>query len=366
MRFIPNKNANFAAMNILFDHIEHLLLNHPCVIVPQFGAFVTMECASTRAEGEEVFFPPLRIVRFNPDLVADDGLLVKSVRETYRLNEGEAKRKIQKAVLDLRQQLLADGQVDFGSIGLFSQDEDGHVSFAACQAGIVTPQFFGLDAFAMSKLSSRQRANTKLQVQRTLPEEESDRHNITIRISRKLVRYVAATAAAIILGVLFSVPVNEYTQQASVFPSETASKPAAAPVAPKQAKAKAKVAQPSSETRLSESANSPSRISNSPSQVENTPSQVSNAPSQMVKKAEEKKLEGYCVVLASNVSQRNADRYVADLQQRGYSNASVYDNGKMLRVVLTGFTDESQAATEKTRLNKLSKEFASAWVMQIH
>lgn len=352
MMYIRNKRANFAAMNILFNHIEHLLLNHPCVIVPQFGAFVTMECASSRADGEEVFFPPLRIVRFNPDLVADDGLLVKSVRETYRLNDGEAKRKIQKAVLDLRQQLLADGQVDFGSIGLFSQDEDGHVSFAACQAGIVTPQFFGLDAFAMSKLSSRQRANAKLQVQRTMPEEEHDSHNITIRISRKVVRYVAATAAAIILGVLFSVPVNEYTQQATVFPTETTSKPATAPAAPKQAKAKAESAQPSSETRLSESANSPMQVENSPKQVE---AQV-----------QPNKLEGFCVVLASNVSHRNADRYVADLQERGYSNATIYDNGKMLRVILSGFADESTAAAEKTRLNKLSKEFASAWVMQIH
>ena len=50
-----------------------------------------MDSASTRVEGEELFFPPLRVVRFNPNLTEDDGLLVESVRSASHHNTTDAK-----------------------------------------------------------------------------------------------------------------------------------------------------------------------------------------------------------------------------------------------------------------------------------
>ena len=191
-------------MNALSHNIECLLLDHPCVVVPQFGAFVTLASPSVHVDHEALFFPPLRVVRFNPNVLEDDGLLVGSVRRELHCSESEAKHQVQSLVLRLRQKLLAEGQVDFGSIGIFQQDEDGHVTFSACQAGAITPTYFGLDAFVMHRLTDQQRhIKGRRKTLRHAEGADHESSHITIRISRRAVRTVALAAAAILLCVLF-------------------------------------------------------------------------------------------------------------------------------------------------------------------
>ena len=337
MMVIRNKSTNFAAMNRLSQHIEYLLLTHNCVIVPQFGAFVAHTSNAQHADGEDLFFPPKRIVRFNPDLTEDDGLLVGVVQAVQRTTLSDAKRQVQQMILELRQQLLSDGQVDFGSIGIFSQDEDGHVSFSTCQAGIISPEHYGLEAFTMSKLTATERFG-KLADQHKQNAEgfvDTDKH-IVIRISRRSLRYVAAAAAFIAICVLFSAPMSVHRerllQQASLIstPQPTAT------VELKQHEA----VQPETSQATS----------------------VSEEPQRIAQPASEPQ---YAIVLASDVSLKNAERYIADLQSRGYANAQIHDNGKLRRVVLAGYADETEAYNANAALHKVSKEFASSWVMKL-
>ena len=55
-------------MKELSLHIERLLLQHDCVVVPHFGAFVARDTVATHSDQEEIFFPPSRLVRFNPEI----------------------------------------------------------------------------------------------------------------------------------------------------------------------------------------------------------------------------------------------------------------------------------------------------------
>ena len=297
-------------MNELSRHIECLLLSHDCVVVPQFGGFVTMATNAMREETEQLFFPPIRVVRFNPDLMEDDGLLTTAIREQHHCTPTEAKRHIQRMVLDLRQQLLTDGQVDFGSIGMFSQDEDGRVSFSPCQAGVVTPQFFG-----------HRRGS---QFEALGHEGGSDSQHITIHISKRSLKNVVAAAAIILLCALFSSPLEEAiapSNQASLLPSE-----------------------PTTEVRQNVTTPAPSVSVLGGSAVETVPpieSVAASAPSSPVEaaapSAESRPAGNYCIVLASDVSKKNANRYVETLQKRGFANARVYNNGKMNRVIIDGF-----------------------------
>ncbi|MBO5704071.1 MAG: SPOR domain-containing protein, partial [Bacteroidaceae bacterium] len=52
-------------MIALARHIESLLLKHDCVIVPDFGGFVTQQVAARYVEDEGLFLPPYRSVGFN-------------------------------------------------------------------------------------------------------------------------------------------------------------------------------------------------------------------------------------------------------------------------------------------------------------
>lgn len=337
-------------MNELSQHIERLLLTHDCVVVPQFGGFVTMTANATREDAEQLFFPPIRVVRFNPDITEDDGLLINELREQRHCTESEAKRHILHLVLNLRQQLLADGQADFGSIGLFVQDEDGHLSFSPCQAGVITPDFFGLDAFSMPKLSAAQRNAVHLN-----PHNQAHRHDnttdsrdgITIRISRRTLKNVIAAAAIILLCALFSTPFDEkQTNEASLLPSESVvhvlqpqTKPQVAPKVEKKVETKA-------ETQVEP-------------QVEPKDEPQVEAPVQAEPEIR------YCIVLASNVSQKNADRYVETLKQRGFVSARIYNNGKMNRVVLGNFTTREEAEQMNAELHQTDKEYATSWILAL-
>ena len=259
-------------------------------------------------------------------------------------------------VLDLRQQLLADGQVDFGSIGVFTQDEDGHVTFEPCEAGTVTPSLYGLDPFMMTKITVAQRQSTiKGKRRRALGHRTADRDShITIRISRRALRYTMLSAAAIVVCVLFAIPLDFMktgrAEQASIVPTtvveQTTKAPAPKVVAEKPVEAIAlpKVAEPkATESKVAE-----------PKVVE--PAEV---------KPQAEPAQGYCIVLASNVSKKNADRYLSDLQARGYDKAAIHDNGKMLRVVIAGFTTEDDANKYNSELHHNSREFASTWIMKL-
>lgn len=334
------KSLTFVAMNTLSRHIEYLLLTHNYVVVPQFGAFVTRENSASHAESEDLFFPPNRVVRFNPDLIEDDGLLVGVVRALYRSSVAEAKHKVQSMVLDLRQQLLAESQVDFGSIGVFTQDEDGHVSFEPCKAGAVTPSFYGLDAFMMPKLSAL-KSNLELLVKRQErnKEKEDQERNIIIRINRRTLRYAAMTAAAVLVCVMLAVP-------STFFPTPSTEQASLAPATLTTAKA-------------NHSAVSEKAIAAQPSQPA-----VPAAAQTSTHKAPVCNSK-YCIVLASSVGRVNGERYIESLKKRGFEKVEFYDNQRMLRIVITGFQTEEEATARNSELHHTSKEFANTWVMKL-
>ena len=62
----------------LAKHIEVLLLENDCVIVPGLGGFIAHYRSSIYNKEMREFYPPVRTIGFNPKLVMNDGLLVQS------------------------------------------------------------------------------------------------------------------------------------------------------------------------------------------------------------------------------------------------------------------------------------------------
>lgn len=56
----------------LAQHIEALLLENDCVIVPGFGGFVAHYAPATHVKEENLFLPPTRTIGFNPQLKLND------------------------------------------------------------------------------------------------------------------------------------------------------------------------------------------------------------------------------------------------------------------------------------------------------
>jgi len=357
-----DKVVTLYPMNELSHHIEHLLLTHDCVVVPLFGAFVARISESTREEQENLFFPPLRTVRFNPEITKDDGLLVGEIQSYYRCSTTEAKRSIQAMVLRLRQQLLSDGQVDFGTIGVFAQDEDGQVTFSSCQAGVTTPEFYGLDAFFMPKLKLKPATTRKDRQRQQLQQlqTEEDRDRIVIHLSRRALRRTAAfAAAAVVLAcAIFLLPTDllrqKNIQRASILPNERTEP----------------VTEPATNVKKSESVNAKASKDVTPAlaiqdgqavQASNT---TKNNNSSETAVAPQSSVNNYAVVLASSISRRNAERFIGELNEKGIK-AHTFEKGKMLRVVIDGFATETDAYNECRQIQSMGGELEAAWVMKL-
>lgn len=144
-------------MKELVKHIEILLLDHDCVVVPQIGGFVTCNAPAKYVEEENLFLPPIRTVGFNERLKADDGLLVRSYVEAYDCSDTEARAMLGEQIRDLQQELWETGTYDLGSIGVLMLDERNNVEFSPCQAGTVCPAYYGLDALLFEPLQAEKR-----------------------------------------------------------------------------------------------------------------------------------------------------------------------------------------------------------------
>ena len=137
----------------LAQHIEVLLLENDCVIVPGLGGFVAHYTPAMRVAEENVFLPPTRIIGFNPQLKMNDGLLVQSYMAVYDTDFSDATRIVEKEVAHIFTALHEEGKVDLPNIGELRYSIHGIYDFVPYDHKITTPYLYGLDSFEMQELA---------------------------------------------------------------------------------------------------------------------------------------------------------------------------------------------------------------------
>ena len=86
-------------------HISFLLCEHNCVVIPDFGGFVA-NYESARIDSRSHFmYAPKKSIVFNKSLQNNDGLLVNEIASCEGLTFKQAKKELDKYVLDLKESL---------------------------------------------------------------------------------------------------------------------------------------------------------------------------------------------------------------------------------------------------------------------
>lgn len=324
-------------MNYLAKHIEALIWQHECIIVPQFGGFVTQVQSASVTDAGFSFMPPVRTVGFNDKLLGNDGILVHSYMETYQLNETEAKRLLQTDILEMRELLLREGCYDLGRLGILEQDEDGEIHFIpnnSCTA----PEFYGLEAFDFPVLPSQATVSSipaKDEEKKKMTVAEPAEH-ITLKINRRALHTVLSVAAAVLLFFLVSTPVNTnlWNRNQALLAQDILSS--------------ALKFMPKMETHETPVTVTP--------QTKIQTEKVAPVPAESPHE--------YAVVIASAIPESNAQDLVAHLQKRGIEGATVYKHGAMVRVLFRGFATEAEAHNKMEAL-QANPEFQGAWILQM-
>lgn len=197
----------------LAKHIEVLLLENDCVIVPGLGGFIAHYRSSIYNKEMREFYPPVRTIGFNPKLVMNDGLLVQSYMQTYNTDFPDASRKIENVVNALKEKLYQEGSVSLGQVGSLYYNMNGVYEFEPAENGFFTPSLYGLETFTFQKLAFSTSLNVKKEREERLPRLSANKTNPT---SWHWTRSIAVVAATILLFFLCSVPVkNTYIDEAN-------------------------------------------------------------------------------------------------------------------------------------------------------
>ena len=334
-------------------HIEVLLLTNDCVIVPGLGGFMAHHIEARFDEEDNTFVPPLRTLGFNQNLTINDSLLVQSYIECHDISYPEALHRIEGEVEELRQHLQTDGRYELNDIGVLSLNAEGNLSFAPCEAGILTPALYGLGAFEMLPLQAQKTEASKAEThpqeqqgQTTAMDEEERERAIVIKMS--WLRHAVVVAAAVVAFFMIGTPVsNSYmdsqqgVQQSSFIPISTQAAPAAGEA--DAADMPADGVQESADAAQAHTAGA----------ADEAPESVATAGDE------------YCIVLACQVSRKNAEGFVELLSKSGYTDGRIAD-GKFRRVVYGSYATKDDALEQLRQLRRESKKlFGEGWVMKI-
>ena len=324
------------------------MLSNDCVIIPGLGGFMTHHVEAHYDADDRIFLPPLRTLGFNPQLKLNDSLLIQSYIEAYDISYPEAQRRVEAEVAELRQHLETEGHYELNDIGDLHLNAEGRLEFEPCEAGILTPTLYGLNSFEMLPLQSKvaeAEAETSIKDEETEATEEKSKREHTITIKMSWFRNAVAVAAAIVAFMLIGTPVGNsqlsetYVQQSAFVPLSSVTKAVVAEPAEAQ--------EASNEQAPNEQAEETAETT-----IEET-------------KVAEEVAPYFQLVLASLVTQHNAEIYIDQMKTAGFDEVSLYQTPKMLRVVYGNYASETDAYNALRQLRSQSRQFAEAWVLKI-
>ena len=356
--FISKFCRNFALVIELERHIEILLLSNDCIIVPELGGFMTHHIDARYIEEEATFLPPLRTLGFNPQLKINDSLLAQSYVEAYDISYPEALQRIEDEVEELKMHLQNDGFYELNDIGRLELNEDGHYVFTPCEAGILTPSLYGLGSFEMGCLATavkpvkaEKTAAAQAQIINMPPAKEADKEaeiedneDETIRIKFSWIRNTVAVAAVLLAIFLLALPTGKTEMMTRTISNLNNT---------------ILFGMMSKDTNTCPIDYKKRDIQKTMSPVDTILKKDTITKAPVVKKDSIR--HGYCIVLASHVSKKNANAFVEDLQKRGYQESEVYIHKNVTRVVYGNFKTQENAQ-EMLRKIHHEKGLEEAWV----
>ena len=349
----------------LARHIELLLLEHDCVIVPGLGGFIANHADARYTDGEEhLFMPPYRTIGFNQQLQVNDGLLVQSYMTAYDTSYPSANLQMGKDLDKMMHELEMKGEYELENIGILKKGLNQNISFIAPETGALTPSLYGLYSYEMKSL---QHVIKEKEIQHTLQTAASmhiaqkedaqkqtaatPRKDVIIHLNRRWLDFGISAAAAVLLFFCFSYLAMKGVDNSS--DTVVAAFPTIEKVTTKATPTTAKPVVKKTE------ASKPTATQNEPIQIKPAqPKDEMTVPT----KADDAK---FTIVLATYVSQDNAERYIKTLAKDGFDQARYVKNGKVSRILYSNYADEALAQQALMSLRKQSSEFAEAWILEL-
>jgi hypothetical protein len=128
-------------------YISQLLYRYQCVTVPGFGAFLTEIQSARLEESSHSFYPPKKLVSFNPYLKNNDGLLANHLAQSEKIAYEIAVNAIQNEVSQWKTKIQEQGVFSLKNIGEFSVNAERNLIFTPFDQLNYLKESFGLTSY---------------------------------------------------------------------------------------------------------------------------------------------------------------------------------------------------------------------------
>jgi len=180
----------------LETYISDLLYRYECVIIPDFGAFLTQPISAKVDTSSNTFYPPKKVLSFNEQLKNNDGLLANYIADVEKTPYEVAVKKIAKKTKSLKSYLAQGETLSFRNIGDISLNNEGKITFEPSYHLNYLTDAFGLAKFVSPNVS---REVYKEQVE-TIEKASPIAITPEKRKSRNYLKYAAVAVIALTLG----------------------------------------------------------------------------------------------------------------------------------------------------------------------
>lgn len=385
-------------MKNLARHIELLLRDNDCVILPDLGGFIACDTPAYYVSEEGTYYPPSRSVSFNAAIKMNDGLLAQSYMKSYQVDYARANYMIEVATEELLDTLDEEGTVTLSGIGTLKQDVYQTLHFTPEESGIDAPVHFGLGSLLIRTID--QLTHPTEEIRKPKVRAKRAKRAIHLRIEKETLRHMVSTAAVFLLLLMMALPTGTHqttdiaslrltdmivspltsnTETISVGPevmtTETIEPEATIASEESESIATTDKGTPTCETseaeetsqseaiapQSQESMNTEESADNEAIETEHTTPTTENALAPVTIAASNKT---YHIIVASLPSHRGADETLEQFAAKGYTNVTIVERDDRVRISLAQFADKDEA-NEYLKELRQQEDFQNAWLLAV-
>ncbi len=328
-------------------HIERLLLDSDCLIVPGLGGFVVHHSCAIFNSKRNTFSPPKRILGFDNRLSMSDSVLAQSIVDHSDLSIPEAMRSIEQDVDELRRRIEETGKYTISGIGTLRKSAEVAKSydFTPCSTSFVSPALYGLSDIEAEMLQTECQEESVPVFEAETEQLPSGKKHISVNIPENLLHQICAVGVALLIFVLFPSQVGKNTKQ--ILSQYAVDTDMLYRIMPNETKG---------------GMQSTSLVS---AKLEGGEKPEIGCASVKEKDEQVKCNPVYTIVLASRVTRKNAEVYVEELHKKGLADASVYVKDGKAKVIYKHYNSKADAYAALNDLGKQA-EFEGCWITEIY
>ncbi len=348
--------------NSVTTHIEELLFEQDCVVIPNFGGFVTNFSGSQIEKSNKFVFPPNKWLAFNELLKHDDGLLSNYIAQKENISRENASELIKFFVAETKDTLKSLGKFTFSNLGYITLTNNNNLLFQPKNSLNFLNDSFGLSPITLPSINDSLVAelvvpenkptfeNRKIVVEdreevfAEVIENESEEEVVYFKKRSRIIPILSLVAGIGILGMgIYFLDNKNITNQSSFFPwSNSSTKPVEKIIIQKiETPVIATIPNVTPENK----------------DVKVEKDNISTNINTIDKK--------YFVIVGSFGSEKNAKNLVSQLKKQGYSDAQILlpnSGEKLIKVSSSSFQTESKANDDSKEVGQKLNQ--TTWVYE--